>query len=65
MELNIIPLSKKRISGKHILNFNLNNNKSLQQKIAMDIMLYYGGRGNENLRDLGITDFALTTDGDG
>ena len=31
----------------------------------MDIMLYYGRRGRENLRDLKITDFALTTDGEG
>jgi len=34
---------------KAYLNFNLNsNNKSLQQKIFMDIMLYYGRQGREN-----------------
>ena len=31
----------------------------------MDIMLYYGRRRRENLWDLKITDFALTTDDGG
>jgi hypothetical protein len=31
----------------------------------MDIMLYSGRRGRESLRELKITDFALTTDADG
>jgi predicted nucleotide-binding protein len=37
----------------------------MQRKVFMDIMLYFGRRGRENLRELKITDLALTTDADG
>jgi len=45
--------------------FDLNNPKSLQWRGFCDIMLYFGRRGRENLRELKITDFNCTSDGDG
>jgi hypothetical protein len=50
---------------KAYFNFDLYSAKSLQRKVFMDIMLYFGRRGRENLRELKITDLALTTDADG
>lgn len=47
---------------KAYFSFDLFSGKSLQQKVFIDIMLYFGRRGRENLRELKITDFALTTD---
>ena len=45
--------------------FDLNNNIKLQQKVFVDIMLYFGRRGRENLHELTVNDFAATTDSDG
>ena len=50
---------------KAYFNLDLYSAKSLQRKVFMDIMLYFGRRGRKNLRELKITDFALTTDADG
>lgn len=50
---------------KAYLKLDLYNAKSLQRKVFMDIMLYFGLRERENLRELKITDFAQTTDVDG
>ena len=50
---------------KSYLNLDLYSVKSLQRKVFMDIMLYFGRRGRENLRELKITDLAPTTDADG
>ena len=38
-----------------------NNNIKLQEKVFVDLMLYFGLRGRENIHDLKITDFAATT----
>ena len=45
--------------------FNVNDNIKLQQKVFVDVMLYFGRRGRENIHDLKICDFAATTDSDG
>jgi hypothetical protein len=45
--------------------FYLKNPKSLPWRVFCDIMLYFGRRGRENLRELKITDFNCTSDGDG
>ena len=50
---------------KSYFNLDLYSAKSLQRKVFMDIMLYFGRRGRENLRELKITDLAPTTDADG
>jgi hypothetical protein len=42
-----------------------NNNVKLQEKVFLDLMLYFGHRGRENIHDLTITYFAATTDVDG
>lgn len=41
---------------------NLNNPKILQQKVFIDIVLHFGNRGRENLRELKISDFTFSTD---
>lgn len=41
------------------------NPETMQEKVFVDIMLYFGRRGRENLRDLKIVDFWLTTDSEG
>ena len=43
---------------------NQNDNVELQQKVFVDIMLYFGRRGRENIHELKISDFAATTDSD-
>ena len=45
--------------------FDLENNIRLQQKVFVDIMMYFGRRGRENLHLLKISDFAATTDSTG
>ncbi|CAG2216012.1 unnamed protein product [Mytilus edulis] len=45
--------------------FDVNNNVQLQEKVFVDLMLYFGRRGRENIHELKITDFAATTDADG
>lgn len=45
--------------------FDLSDNIQLQQKVFVDILLYFGRRGRENLSELRINDFAATTDADG
>ena len=46
-------------------NFDLENNIKLQQKAFVDIMMYFGRRGRDNLHLLKISDFAATTDSTG
>ncbi|VDI67112.1 Hypothetical predicted protein [Mytilus galloprovincialis] len=38
---------------------------SLQQKVFIDLMLYFGRRGRENLRDLKVKDFEFSKQGGG
>jgi hypothetical protein len=45
--------------------FNVNDNVKLQRKVFVDVMLYYGRPGRQNVHDLKICDFAATTDSDG
>ena len=45
--------------------FDLKDPGSLESNVFVDIMLYFGRRGRENLRDLKISDFACTNDPDG
>ena len=45
--------------------FNVFDATSLQDKVFLDIMLHFGRRGRENLRDLTVSDFALRADPDG
>ena len=45
--------------------FDIQDRIKLQQKVFVDIMLYFGRRGRENLSTLNITDFAATTDSNG
>ena len=45
--------------------FDINDNIKLLEKVFVDIMIYFGRRGRENMRDLKIEDFAATRDGDG
>ncbi|XP_021364170.1 uncharacterized protein LOC110457290 [Mizuhopecten yessoensis] len=45
--------------------FILNDHESLQCKVFVDIMLHFGRRGRENIRDLKKSDFATTTDAEG
>ena len=40
------------------------NPRVLQQAIFVNCMIYFGRRGRENLRNLKITDFAVTSDAD-
>ncbi|CAC5390986.1 unnamed protein product [Mytilus coruscus] len=42
-----------------------NSAKILQHKVFVDVMLHFGRRGWENLRDLQRDDFAVTSDGQG
>ena len=46
---------------KLYLSFDLSDPASLQHKVFVDIMLHFGRRGRESLRQLLVTDFALTT----
>ncbi|KAK3088709.1 hypothetical protein FSP39_022724 [Pinctada imbricata] len=45
--------------------FDLTDPKQLQWRVFCDVMIYFGRRGRENLRDLKITDFACKRDGEG
>jgi hypothetical protein len=45
--------------------FGLNNPISLQLRVFCDIMLYFGRRDREIPRELKITNFNCTSDGDG
>ena len=42
--------------------FNIDDNVKLQEKVFVDLMLYFGRRGRENMHDLKISDFAATSD---
>ena len=44
--------------------FDTNDNVKLQQKVFVDIMMYFGRRGRENIHELMINDFAAATDSD-
>ena len=57
----IEPLDLQKLY-KH---FNVFDATSLQDKVFLDIMLHFGRRGRENLRDLTVSDFALRADPDG
>ena len=58
------PLESSDIN-KLYESFNLDDAESLQQKVFVDILLYFGRRGRENIRELKISDFACKQDGDG
>ena len=45
--------------------FDVNDNVKLLEKVFVDLMIYFGRRGRENMRDLKVEDFAATRDGDG
>ncbi|XP_060580809.1 uncharacterized protein LOC132737528, partial [Ruditapes philippinarum] len=45
--------------------FDVSDPENLQEKVFVDIMLHFGRRGRENLRDLCVSDFGMTTDSDG
>ena len=45
--------------------FNIDDNVKLQEKVFVDLMLYFGRRGRENMHDLKISDFAATSDSKG
>ena len=45
--------------------FDIEDRIKLQQKVFVDIMLYFGRRGRENLATLNISDFATTRDSKG
>lgn len=45
--------------------FDIEDNIMLQEKVFVDIMLYFGRRGRDNLHELKTTDFAVKTDAGG
>ncbi|XP_062599882.1 uncharacterized protein LOC134261458 [Saccostrea cucullata] len=45
--------------------FDLENNVKLQEKVFVDIVLYFGRRGRENLHQLKISDFSARHDAEG
>ena len=58
------PVEQKDLE-KLYSSFDLDVPESLQFKVFVDIMLHFGRRGRENLRELQVTDFACTTDSHG
>ena len=52
------PISKEYMT--RILSFlDLNSPQGLQDKVFIDIMMYFANRGRENLRNMKITDFVI------
>jgi hypothetical protein len=52
------PISKEDMT--RILSFlDLNSPQGLQDKVFIDIMMYFANRGRENLRNMKITDFVI------
>jgi hypothetical protein len=45
--------------------FDVSIPEQVQEKVFVDILLYFGRRGRENLRELKVSDFACTQDSDG
>ena len=45
--------------------FDINDSSKLLEKVFVDLMIYFGRRGRENMRDLKVDDFAATRDGEG
>jgi hypothetical protein len=45
--------------------FDINDNVKLQEKVFVDIMLYFGRRGREDIHDLKVNHFDVTTDPEG
>ena len=45
--------------------FDIQDRIKLQQKVSVDIILYFGNRGGENLSTLNISDFAAAIDSNG
>ena len=41
--------------------FEMSDNVKLQQKLFVDIMLYFGRRGQDQIHELKVTNFAATT----
>jgi hypothetical protein len=39
----------------------MSDNVKLQQKLFVDIMLYFGRRGQDQIHELKVTNFAATT----
>ncbi|KAK3093105.1 hypothetical protein FSP39_011083 [Pinctada imbricata] len=50
---------------KMYLYFDLDNNVKLQEKVFVDIVLYFGRRGRENIHLLKLSDFSAKRDGEG
>jgi hypothetical protein len=61
------PLSPDRRGGlkKNFSYFDIDNNVKLQEQVFVDIMLYFGRRGRENLHELKASHFAASTDDKG
>jgi len=50
---------------KMMLYFDVNDSTKLLEKVFVDLMVYFGRRGRENMRDLKVDDFAASRDGEG
>ena len=48
-----------------MLYFDVNDSTKLLEKVFVDLMVYFGRRGRENMRDLKVDDFAASRDGEG
>ncbi|XP_022080180.1 uncharacterized protein LOC110973579 [Acanthaster planci] len=57
------PITKQDMA-RVISSLDVNTPQGLQDKVFVDIMVYFGNRGRENLREMKITDFVLQNDGD-
>ena len=59
------PLEENDLSKLYTNYWDNNSAVKLQQKVFMELMLYFGRRGRENLRTLSVYDVAVTTDDSG
>jgi hypothetical protein len=48
-----------------MLYFDVNDSTKLLEKVFVDLKVYFGRRGRENMRDLKVDDFAALRDGEG
>ena len=58
------PLEKADLE-KLYASFNVTEPENLQEKVFIDILLYFGRRGRENIRELRVSDFSCRKDTDG
>ncbi|XP_033756252.1 uncharacterized protein LOC117338997 [Pecten maximus] len=58
------PIEKADLQ-KLYASFDITDAASLQQKVFVDILLYFGRRGRENARQLKVSDFSCSTDSEG